>query len=159
MTLQRIGAAGDYSLQIGDNVYRLIDLYSKTLYAAKPLNVYTSPAAVKISAKLKVGDPVGTVRGYYPAGRGSAKKNFVLVGPNSRDLKAIEYDPSNFSETKLEQQGVKTAKQVSDLADKAAEEDKEPWYSNLIKKAGPWVIGGLIGTVAIKTFIQSKYSK
>jgi len=148
----QIGAAGDYNLQIGNNIYRLLDLYSKTIYATKPLNVYTTVAAKKIATTLKAGDPIGTVRGYYPAGRGGAKKNYILVGPSSKDIKAIEYDATNFSEDKLLQQGVPNAKQSAEEMKKLQEDSNTPWYMKITKQVLPWAAGGL----GLYLFINSR---
>ncbi len=135
-----INGTGDISLQIGLGIYKLTDLYSKTIYATKALNVYQSPLGKKILYTIKAGDPIGVIRGYYPKGRNGAVDNFIIVGPNTVNLAFVKYAAGNFSEYKLSQQGTKTEKEKAEK--EAAEE--QPWYIKLSKQVLPWAFGGAI---------------
>lgn len=137
--------AGDISLQIGNGVYRLVDLYTKTLYATKDIPVYSGPAMSKKVYTIKRGEPVGTIRGFYPKGRNGAKANFFLVGPNSKTLSFVPYEPSSFSETKLKQQGTKTQREVFD---DQVQSDK-PWYMKLTEGVAPWLALAAVGVAYV----------
>lgn len=136
-----INGVADISLQIGTSIYRLKDLYSKTIYATKALNVYSTPSGKKIVATIKAGDPIGIIQGYYPKGRNGSVDNFLIVGPTTKDNGFVKYSANNFSEYKLAQQGTKTQKQ------KAEEDTKEeqPWYMKLTGQILPWAVLGFIG--------------
>lgn len=147
--LHRVGTSGDFSIQIGNHVYRLVDLFAKTVFAAKPLNVYSTVAGTKIVTKLKANDPIGTIRGYYPQGRGSAKKNYLLVGPSSVDFKAIEYAPDNFIESRLIEQGIKNAQENAAIDDQLKSDENTPWYIKLGKTFLPWAAVAAVGIALI----------
>ena len=136
-----IGSVADINITIGSGVYRLKDLYGKTLYAAKPLPWFKSYLSPKSSGNYKAGEAIGIFQGYVANGYKGAKQAFFIVGDNSQNTKVVPYAPGNFSETKIKSQGGKTAGEV------LANEDKEaqPWYIKLVKTAGPFIALGLLG--------------
>lgn len=137
---------GDISLQIGSSIFRLVDLYAKTIYATRELKVYATPSGKKIVATIKAGEPIGTIRGYYPKGRNGAVNNFIIVGPNSKEIFFVPYSASNFSETKLKQQGTKTQQEL--VTDQ--EKENQPWYIKLSGQIVPWVAVGVLGYLFLK---------
>lgn len=136
-----INGVADISLQIGTSIYRLKDLYSKTVYATKVLSVYSTPSGKKVIATIKAGEPIGVIQGYYPKGRMGAIDNFLIVGPTTKDNGFVKYASGNFSEYKLQQQGTKTQKEKSDTEAK----EEQPWYLKLSGQILPWALLGFIG--------------
>jgi len=141
------------AIQIGSNTYLLTDLYGKTLYAARPLTVFNTYAARTTSHTVTTGNPVGIVRGFVAKGyKGIAKQDFLLIGPSNAQVKCVPYNAANFSESKIQQQGVKTTRQKADEGAKADDRENQPWYEGVAKTLGPWVLVSL----AAVTFIKQK---
>ena len=136
-----IGSVADINITIGNGVYRLKDVYGKTLYAAKPLPFYKSYLSKTPQGQIKANEIIGIVQGYIANGYKGAKQAFIIVGDNTKNTKVVPYAPGNFSETKLKNQGTKTTGEV------LANEDKEaqPWYIKLAKTAGPFILVAALG--------------
>lgn len=136
-----IGSVADFNITIGSGVYRLRDLYGKTIYAAKPLRWYKSYLSINPSGKFLTGEPVGIFRGYVANGYKGAKQPFIIVGDNTQNTKVIPYAALNFSESKIKSQGGKTAGEVINKD----EAEAQPWYIKLTKTALPFLVVGLVG--------------
>lgn len=143
-----IGAVSDINIQIGNDIYRLIDLYNKTLYSTKELPIYKTYLSPSPTGKTQSNVPVGVVQGFVANGYKGAKQSFFLIGTSSKDTKAIPYAANSFSAAALQQQGTKTAKEVVVNADSA----DQPWYIKLTKTALPY----LLGAGVILYFINKK---
>ena len=141
-----IGAISDINIKIGSGIYRMLDLYGKTLYAARKVNVFKSYAGGRPIATVQVGDPIGIVRGYVANGYKGAKQAYLIVGPSSNATTVVPYAPENFSESAIESQGVQTALQKS----QSDQSDLAPWYIKLTKTILPWAVVGLVGYQLLK---------
>jgi hypothetical protein len=146
------------TIRIGSNSYRLTDLYGKTLFATKGIQVFNTFSGRVVSHSLKAGEPVGIVRGFVAKGYKSPKtgtvspRDWLLVGPTNAQVKAVPYAPDNFSERQIREQGAKTVQEQVRRQEQLEQADQQPWYSKLTNTVAPWVIGGVV----IYAVVQSK---
>lgn len=143
--------SGDITLEIGSNLYRLIDLYGKTLFSTKKLPVFYNFRTVGKNTLYSTryvspSNVVGIVRGYKTIKSGPLKGDYLLVGTNSKALEFVPYDKTNFSESYIKQQGIKTAEEVA----KDAEKTPDAWYVSITKQVMPWLVFGGVGYFLIK---------
>jgi hypothetical protein len=136
-----IGSVADFNIQIGSGIYRLKDLYGKTIYAAKPLRWYKSYLSANPSGKHLTGEAVGIFRGYVANGYKGARQPYIIVGDNTQNTHVVPYAAANFSESKIKQQGGKTAGEVVTKD----ELEGQPWYIKFTKTALPFLVIGLVG--------------
>jgi hypothetical protein len=141
-----IGSVADLNINIGGQVFRLKDLFGKTLYATRDVDIYKTYLSRKPIAKVKSGAIVGRVQGYIANGYKGARMPFLIIGENSRNTQVVPYLSSNFSASKLEAQGVKT---VGELVRKD-EAEAQPWYIKSLKTIAPWAAIGIVGYSLIK---------
>lgn len=141
-----VGSVADINIELSGNIYRLKDLYGKTLYAAKKIAWFKSYLSPKASGTIEKNEVVGIVQGFVQKGYKGAKQSFFIVGPSSNTTKVVPYTPNNFADDKLIEQGLKNVK------DQAASDqsDLAPWYTKVIKQAGPWIIVGIIAYTFVK---------
>ena len=141
-----IGTTADLNITIGGQVFRLRDLYGKTLYAAREVGIYKTYLSKQPLTKVKAGSIVGRVQGYIANGYKGARQPFIIIGENSRQTQLVPYSPGNFSASKLEAQGVKTASEVV----RDAESEAAPWYVKTAKTLAPWLVVGVLGYGILK---------
>jgi hypothetical protein len=141
-----IGSVADLNINIGGQVFRLKDLFGKTLYAAKNVDVYKTYLSKTPISKIKSGEIVGRVQGYVANGYKGARMPFLIIGDNTKNTQVVPYVSSNFSASKLNAQGVKT---VSDLL-KQDEAEAQPWYIKSLKTIAPWAFVGIVGFSLLK---------
>jgi hypothetical protein len=132
-----IAAVSDINIKIGNDVYRLKDLYNKTLYSTRSLPIYKTYLSKTPIGKTGSNEAVGIVQGFVANGYKGAKGSYFLIGPDTRNIKAIPYSANYFSSTALQQQGTKNAEEVV----KTDENEKQPWYIKLTKTALPYLVG------------------
>lgn len=142
----RIGSVADANIKIGSDIYRLKDLYTKTLYAAKDIGVYKSYLSLKPINYIKKGSPIGTIQGFTANGYKGAKQSFFHIGPNTQSQVFVPYAADNFSSLDLQKQGVDNAQQVIDKA----EADSQSWYVKLTKNILPYALAAVVIVYLIK---------
>jgi hypothetical protein len=141
-----IGSVAELNINIGGQVFRLKDLFGKTLYAAKDVDIYKTYLSKTPIAKVKAGAIVGRVQGYIANGYKGARMPFIIIGENTKNTQLVPYLSSNFSASKLEAQGVKTAGELV----RKDEAEAQPWYIKTLKIAAPWAVVGVIGYSLLK---------
>jgi hypothetical protein len=128
-------------IKIGANYYKLTEIYSKTIYARKKVNLYKSyKPGSKPVATIPAGSIVGIVQGFIANGYKGSFTSFFIIGANTRDpnMRLVPYTSDNFSETALAQQGGKSSKDIL----KEEKQESEPWYIKLTKTALPIIVIG-----------------
>jgi len=145
-----LGTTATTAIIIGSRQYSLNQLYNKTLYAAKPVPVYKTYLSAQPEFTLPVGSLVGVVQGFVAKGHNGSPRDYFLIGPNTRDVKAVPYTPVNFSETKLRQQGAKDTKETFEDKEKEAEVENTEWYIKIIKTVMPYAAIALVGYLLLK---------
>lgn len=129
------------SIKIGNNFYRLTEIYGKTIYATKKVNLYKGyKAGSKPVATIPGGSMIGIVQGFIANGYKGAFTSFFIIGTSTKDpnMRLVPYTSDSFSETAITQQGGKSTKDVV----KDAEKENEAWYIKLTKTALPIVVIG-----------------
>jgi len=140
-----IGTTGKTAITIGNKQYSLQQLAGKTLYAAKRVPVYKTYLNATPEYYIEPGNIVGIVQGFVAKGYKGSARDYFLIGPNTRDVKAAVYTANLYSETKLVQQGTKNTKEeIKDIADEITDE-ATPWYIKSLKTIMPYVLIGTIG--------------
>lgn len=146
-----MSGAGDITLEIGSNLYRLIDLYGKTLFSTKKLPVFYNFRTVGKNTLYSTryvspSNVVGIVRGYKTIKSGPLMGDYLLVGSNAKSIEFVPYNKANFSETYIKQQGIKTAEEVANDSEKTP----DAWYVAITKQVMPWLVIGGVGYFLIK---------
>jgi hypothetical protein len=132
-----IAAISDINIKIGSDVYRLKDLYNKTLYSTRELPIFKTYLSKIPIGKTNSNEAIGIVQGFVANGYKGAKGSFFLIGPDTKNTKAIPYAANYFSSTSLQQQGIKNAEEVV----QSDENQNQPWYIKLTKTALPYLVG------------------
>jgi hypothetical protein len=141
-----IGNTSELNINIGGQLFRLKDLFGKTLYAARDLDIYKTYLSKTPINKVKAGAIVGMVRGYVANGYKGARMPFIIIGENIQNTQVVPYLTGNFSASKLEAQGVKTVGELVRKDEAAA----EPWYIKSLKTVAPWAVVGIVGYSILK---------
>jgi hypothetical protein len=141
-----IGSTAELNINIGGQLFRLKDLFGKTLYAARDLDIYKTYLSKTPINKVKAGAIVGRVQGYVANGYKGARMPFIIIGENTQNTQVVPYLTSNFSASKLEAQGVKTVGELVRKDEAAA----EPWYIKSLKTVAPWAVVGIVGYSILK---------
>jgi hypothetical protein len=141
-----IGSTAELNINIGGQLFRLKDLFGKTLYAARDLDIYKTYLSKTPINKVKAGAIVGRVQGYVANGYKGARMPFIIIGENTQNTQVVPYLTGNFSASKLEAQGVKTVGELVRKDEAAA----EPWYIKSLKTVAPWAVVGVIGYSILK---------
>lgn len=124
------------SIKIGNNFYKLSEIYGKTIYARKKVNLYKSRVKNAPSvATIQAGGLIGIVQGFIANGYKGAVNSFLIIGNSTKDpnMRLVPYAPENFSETAIKDQGGKSTKDIV----KDEIEQQQPWYIKLTKAAAP----------------------
>ena len=128
-------------IKIGNNYYKLTELYAKTIYATKKVNLYKSykPGSKPVGT-IPGGSIVGIVQGFIANGYKGSFTSFFIIGANTKDpnMRLVPYSSDSFSETGVKQQGGKSSKDIL----KESEKENEPWYIKLTKTALPIIVIG-----------------
>jgi hypothetical protein len=141
-----IGSTSELNINIGGQLFRLKDLFGKTLYAARDLDIYKTYLSKTPINKVKAGAIVGRVQGYVANGYKGARMPFIIIGENTQNTQVVPYLTGNFSASKLEAQGVKTVGELVRKDEAAA----EPWYIKSLKTVAPWAVVGIVGYSILK---------
>jgi len=141
-----IGSTAELNINIGGQLFRLKDLFGKTLYAARDLDIYKTYLSKTPINKVKAGAIVGRVQGYVANGYKGARMPFIIIGENTQNTQVVPYLTGNFSASKLEAQGVKTVGELVRKDEAAA----EPWYIKSLKTVTPWAVVGIVGYSLLK---------
>jgi hypothetical protein len=141
-----IGSTAELNINIGGQLFRLKDLYGKTLYAARDLDIYKTYLSKTPINKVKAGGIVGIVRGYVANGYKGARMPFIIIGINTQNTQVVPYLTGNFTASKLEAQGLKTVGELVRKDEAAA----EPWYIKSLKTVAPWAVVGIVGYSILK---------
>jgi hypothetical protein len=141
-----IGSTAELNINIGGQLFRLKDLFGKTLYAARDLDIYKTYLSKTPINKVKAGAIVGRVQGYVANGYKGARMPFIIIGENTQNTQVVPYLTGNFSASKLEAQGVKTVGELVRKDEAAA----EPWYIKSLKTVAPWAVVGIVGYSLLK---------
>jgi hypothetical protein len=141
-----IGSTAELNINIGGQLFRLKDLFGKTLYAARDLDIYKTYLSKTPINKVKAGAIVGRVQGYVANGYKGARMPFIIIGENTQNTQVVPYLTGNFSASKLEAQGVKTVGELVRKDEAAA----EPWYIKSLKTVAPWAVVGIVGYSILK---------
>jgi len=141
-----IGSTSELNINIGGQLFRLKDLFGKTLYAARDLDIYKTYLSKTPINKVKAGAIVGRVQGYVANGYKGARMPFIIIGENTQNTQVVPYLTGNFSASKLEAQGVKTVGELVRKDEAAA----EPWYIKSLKTVAPWAVVGIVGYSLLK---------
>lgn len=141
-----IGSVADLNINIGGQVFRLRDLFGKTLYATRDVQVFKTYLSKQPLTTIKSGAIVGRVQGYIANGYKGARMPFIIIGNDTKNTQVVPYSSNNFSANRLQAQGVKTAGEVV----KKDEETAQPWYIKSLKTIAPFALIGLLGYGYIK---------
>ena len=141
-----IGSTAELNINIGGQLFRLKDLFGKTLYAARDLDIYKTYLSKAPINKVKAGAIVGRVQGYVANGYKGARMPFIIIGENTQNTQVVPYLTGNFSASKLEAQGVKTVGELVRKDEAAA----EPWYIKSLNTVAPWAVVGIVGYSLLK---------
>jgi len=141
-----IGSTAELNINIGGQLFRLKDLFGKTLYAARDLDIYKTYLSKTPINKVKAGAIVGRVQGYVANGYKGARMPFIIIGENTQNTQVVPYLTGNFSASKLEAQGVKTVGELVRKDEAAA----QPWYIKSLKTVAPWAVVGIVGYSLLK---------
>jgi hypothetical protein len=141
-----IGSTAELNINIGGQLFRLKDLFGKTLYAARDLDIYKTYLSKTPINKVKAGAIVGRVQGYVANSYKGARMPFIIIGENTQNTQVVPYLTGNFSASKLEAQGVKTVGELVRKDEAAA----EPWYIKSLKTVAPWAVVGIVGYSILK---------
>jgi len=138
------------AIKIGDSYFYDYTLYGKTLYANKDIQLYFSPSLRIKTNLVKKGQPIGIFQAYSPADK--SKKWYyptIAVGPNTRNLQTIKYEPDAISATAFKQQGATDVNKEVIIQ----KEKDTPWYVKIANKILPYAA---LTAIAIAYFKKNK---
>lgn len=146
---------GKVAIKIQNEYFTDVQLYGKTLYAAKDITMYFSPLLKKQLGVIKRGQPIGTFQVFNPAQPGK-NRNFstIGVGRTTNALTFFKYENDAIQSTALKRQGTRTTSEEVIEAAKEEQSANKTWYEKLAANILPYAAG-----VAIAFFIIQKKVK
>lgn len=133
-------------------IYNAGDVVDKTLMAATRVPVYKFPGdSQKPYGYVSAGQPVGIVYSYLEPNPAQDRTTLWWVFSGMYDQRY--YAPHKgglYDVSALRQQGVVSVEEKI--------EDKElanlPWYEQLVRKYGPWIIGAALAGTALRGYLS-----
>jgi hypothetical protein len=143
------------AIKIQNEYFTDIQLYGKTLYAAKDIPMYFSPLLKKQLGVIKRGQPIGTFQVFNPA-QPAKNINFptIGVGRTTNALTFFKYENDVIQSAALKRQGTRTTSEEVIEAAKEEQNANKTWYEKLAENILPYAAG-----VAIAFFIIQKKVK
>jgi hypothetical protein len=139
------------SIKIQNEYFTDVQLYGKTLFAAKDIQMYFSPLANKKLGVIKKGQPIGTFQIFNVAQPGKGR-NFptIGVGRTTNALTFFKYESNAIDTTSLKKQGTRTTSEEVIEAAKEEQNANKSWYEKLASNILPYAAFVAIAIVFIK---------
>lgn len=132
-------------------IYSASDIIGKTLIAKTKVNIYRNPTDnSELLGYVNAGQPVGVVYSYLEPSAIQNRSGFYWAFNQNGIYYYSKQDPGLYDVSALKQQGVLTTSEKVAAELEAAKQAALPWYENLIRKYGIWVVITIIAATAIK---------
>lgn len=135
-----------------DQVYDASKLIGATFKAAATVAAYFEPYDnSQIITYYKAGQVIGVLSNYYQQLPTYGRNFFYWEFKDGRGVPFYTRQVGGYYDTNFfQQQGILTVQQELEKQ----ELDSLPWYEQLVKKYGVWILGAVVASAAIKGYLS-----